>query len=239
MTMQTKSYRLLLVDSRVMFRQGLRALLRRFQDLVVVGEAADGLAAIDLAREARPDVVLIDIHASGADILRAMVDLRREVPEANVVVLTVDDEDSGFVLQAIRAGARGCISQDSEIEDLVKAIRLVAQGQAVLAPQSLTSLIDFITQPDSAVEAPRDVDRLTAREREVLDIVAQGVTNREVAERLCVTESTVRSHMHSILDKLQLSNRVQAATFALLARQAEREDAVHFQPQTTRIECRV
>ena len=239
MLMQTKAYRLLLVDSRLMFRQGLRALLKRFQDLEIVGDAADGTSALELARELQPDVVLIDIHVADADVLQTTADLRRELPRANVIIMSADADDPNFVFQAIRAGARGCVSQDGEVDDLAKAIRLVAQGQAVLGPRSLTSLIDLITRVESPVEQARVADRLTVREREVLELVAQGSTNREIAQRLFVSESTVRSHIHNILDKLQLTNRVQAATFALTKRQADRSESSWLQIQAPREECRV
>jgi len=239
MMMHTRTYRVFLVDSRSMFRQGLRALLRHFPDVVVAGEAADGLTMLELARERSPDVVLIGAQLSGADILQTTANIRREMPRANVIILTTDAEDSTFIFQAIRTGARGCISQDSDIEDLVKAIRLVGQGQAVLAPQSLTDLINLITQPESPTEHTRVLDRLTNREREVLNLISQGITNREIAERLCVTESTVRSHIHSILDKLQLTNRVQAATFALTARRTDRAEPRTLPVPASREECPV
>ncbi len=221
--MQIKAYRLLLVDSRSIFRQGLRALLKKYPDLDVVAEVADGWSALEKARELRPDVILINMHVAGSDVLQTAAELRLKVPGANILILTHDGEDPNFLYQAIRAGARGCISEDSEVADLVKAVRLVAQGQAVLGPESLTSLINMLIQPDAPSEQSR-VDRLTVREREVLELVAQGITNREIAERLYVSESTVRSHIHNILDKLQLSNRVQAAAFALTSRYGDRAD---------------
>lgn len=237
--MQTKTCRLLLVDSRAIIRQGLRALFRKFSDLEVVAEVADAWSALARARELCPDVILINIHVAGRDVLQMTADIRRDVPSSNVLILSSDGEDPNFLFQAIRAGARGCVSEDSDITDLVKAIRLVAQGQAVLGPESLTSLINLLTQPDTSTEQARVVDRLTVREREVLDLVAQGSTNREIAERLYVSENTVRSHIHNILDKLQVSNRVQAATFAMTTKQSERNDGAWSQPVLARNACRV
>lgn len=227
MMMQQKTYRLLLVDSRSMFRQGLRALLDRVDDLTVVGEATDCLETLEQARRLLPDLVLIHVHVAGGDIIQTTADLRRDLPSVRVIVLTADSNDPNLVYQAVRAGARGYVSQDSEVDDLVKAIRLVAQGQAVLAPQSLTSLVDLITQPQSPIERARVAHQLTLREREVLELVAKGITNREIARRLFVSESTVRSHIHNILDKLQLENRVQAATFVLANRESERVASWH------------
>src|SRR5579884_3996092 len=194
MMMQMKAYRLLLVDSRSIFRHGLRALLKKYPDLDVVAEVADGWSALEKARELHPDVILINMHFAGSDVLQTAAEIRHEVPGANILILTHDGEDPSFLYQAIRVGAKGCISEDSEIADLVKAIRLVAQGQAVLGPESLTCLINLLIQPDAPSEQSRVIDRLTVREREVLDLVAQGITNREIAERLYVSESTVRSH---------------------------------------------
>jgi DNA-binding NarL/FixJ family response regulator len=208
-----------------MFRQGLRALLERVDDLVVVGEASDCFGAIELARELLPEVILLDIHVPGCDIVRTTATIGREIPTTKIVILTGDSNDPNLVYQAIRAGARGYVSQDSQIDDLVEAIHLVAQGQAVLAPQSLTSLVDLITHPKMPAECDRIGDRLTTREHEVLELVSKGITNREIARRLFVSESTVRSHIHNILDKLQLSNRVQAAAFVLMSRDAERAPA--------------
>jgi len=225
MKMQIRTHRLLLVDSRVMFRQGLRALLERVDDLIVVGEASDCAEAIELARELQPEVILLDIHVPGCDIVQTTATIGREFPDTKIVILTGDSNDPNLVYQAIRAGARGYVSQDSQIDDLVEAIHLVAQGQAVLAPQSLTSLVDLITHPKMQPECDRIADRLTTRENEVLELVSKGITNREIARRLFVSESTVRSHIHNILDKLQLSNRVQAAAFVLMSRDSEQTTA--------------
>ncbi len=213
------TFRLLLVDSRSMFRQGLRALLERFQDLKIVGEAVSGHEAVEQVRQLHPDVVLIGLYPPGYDYLQAASNIRREFPQTKVVVLTMDSSDPDLVYRAIRAGARGYLPQDSGIDDLVDTIRSVARGQTALAPQSLNNLVNFITEPEHSIEQSRVSVRLSPREQEVLDLVAAGMTDREIAERLCISESTVRSHIHNILDKLQLTNRVQAAAFVLSSRQ--------------------
>ncbi len=222
----TGTFRLLLVDSRSMFRQGLRALLERFSDLNIVGEATSGLEAFEQVRSLQPDVVLIGLYAPGYDYLQAASNIRREFPQTKVVVLTMDSSDPDLVYRAIRAGARGYLPQDSEIDDLVDTIRSVARGQTALAPQSLNNLVNFITEPEHSIEQSRVSVRLSPREKEVLDLVAGGMTDREIAERLCISESTVRSHIHNILDKLQLTNRVQAAAFVLTSRQIKGHDVV-------------
>ncbi len=218
------TFRLLLVDSRSMFRQGLHALLERFPDLKVVGEAATGHEACDQARAFQPDVVLIGLYAPGYDYLQAAATIHRELPQTKVVILTMDSSDPDLVYRAIRAGARGYLPQDSGIDELVDTIRSVARGQTALAPQSLNNLVNFITEPEHSIEQPRVSVRLSPREQEVLDLVAGGMIDREIAERLCISESTVRSHIHNILDKLQLTNRVQAAAFVLTSRQIKGND---------------
>jgi|SRR5579884_2356724 len=227
MMLQQGTCQLLLVDSRSMLRQGLRALFERVDDITVVGEAADCAEALEQARKLQPDVVLIGIHIPGCNVVQATEELRRELPHTKVIILTEESNSANLIFQAIRAGARGYVSQDSELDDLVKAIHLVFQGQAVLAPQSLTSLVDLITQPQSLIGHTRAVTQLTVREREVLELVAKGITNRQIASRLFVSESTVRTHIHNILDKLQLENRVQAATYAMASRDRDRA-AVQF-----------
>ncbi|HZW33418.1 MAG TPA: response regulator transcription factor [Isosphaeraceae bacterium] len=218
------TWRVMIVDAHTMVRQGLRALLSGYPDLVVVGEAVDGASALARARQLQPDVILLDIQLPDGEGTETVAALHQQVPASRIIILTAATDDPDLVYRAIRAGALGFISKDGDVEELVKAIRAVGEGQAVLVPQSLTSLVAFITRaPAPAEEAPCLTERLSAREQEVLELVAQGCTNREIAERLVVSESTVRSHLHNILDKLQLSNRVQAATFALRQMQGERD----------------
>jgi two-component system nitrate/nitrite response regulator NarL len=196
-------------------------LLERFPDLKILGEAESGIEALEQAHRTQPDIVLMGIYAPGYEYLQAASNIRRELPHTKVVVLTTDSSDPDLVYRAIRAGARGYLAQESGIDELVNAIRLVATGQTALAPQSLNNLVNFITEPEHAMEQSRAAVRLSAREHEVLELVARGMIDREIAERLCISESTVRSHIHNILDKLQLTNRVQAAAFVLTSRQID------------------
>lgn len=214
----SRPHRLFLLDSRSMFRQGLRVLLERLPDLMVVGEATDGGDAIKQMRVLDPDLVLMGLYPPGYDYLQAASHIRGELPRVKIIVLTVDNSDPDLIYRAIRAGARGYLAQDSGIDELVSTIRLVAQGQTALAPRSLDSLVNFIAQPEHSIEHPRMAARLSIREQEVLGLVAQGLIDRDIADRLCIAESTVRSHIHNILDKLQLTNRVQAAAFVLTSR---------------------
>lgn len=205
-----------------MFRQGLRALLEDSPDLIVVGEAANGLEAVEKARELRPDIVLMDIQMPVCGGLEAVAILRDQLPTAKVIVLTVHGNDPDLVYRAIKAGAVGYVPKLSDIEDLVKTIRVVASGQAAIAPNSLTSLVAFLSAAqERPIETSSPVEKLSTREQEVLDLVAQGKSNREIGDILCISESTVRSHLHNILGKLELTNRVQAATYAMNLRQAD------------------
>lgn len=220
--MNLTTLRLLIVDDFTLFRQGLRTLLADAPDLVVVGEASDAAEAIAQTRLLRPDVVLMDLHLPEGDGLEATATITRELPSVKVIVVASDNRDPALVYQAIRVGAVGYVSKHSPVEELVEAVRRVARGEAILTPRSVTALVGFLREaadPTGTTRAP--TDGLSAREQEVLGLVAQGYSNRDIGERLCVTESTVRAHLHHILEKLHLSNRVQAATFALGIRPPE------------------
>ena len=215
--------RVFILDNRTVMRQGLRAALEKVADLIVVGEADGGPDVLDDIRDVQPDVVVVAEQSGvGAGDVPWIAGGGR-LP-ADVVLLTADGVDADLVYQAIRAGVRGFVSQQSGIDDLVKAIRLVAQGQAVLPPQSLDRLIDFIAQPPGTTGTRSVDERLSAREWEVLNLVARGSTNREIARNLFISESTVRSHIHNILEKLDLTNRVQAAAFVLSGRNAGKDE---------------
>lgn len=230
--MKEAALRILIVDDHTMFRQGLRVLLEEAPDLTIVGEAGDGFEAIEKTRALRPDIVLMDIRMPGCDGIQVASTLRHELPEVKVIILAVDIADSSLVYRAIRSGALGYVSKHNRIEELVHAIRQVARGEAVLTPQSLTSLVTLLREaPDVSTSRVPMLERLSAREQEVLNLLAQGKSNRDIANALCVTEGTVRAHIHNVLDKLHLSNRVQAATYALGITTAKNgrlaEDSLH------------
>ncbi|MEO8612611.1 MAG: response regulator transcription factor [Chloroflexota bacterium] len=199
--------RLLLVDDHAVVRQGLRMFLSLDPDFEIVGEAADGNAALKLARELQPDVVLMDLLMPGMDGIEATGILRKEMPDIEVIALTSVLEDSS-VVGAIRAGAIGYLLKDTEANELIRSIKAAAQGQVQLSPQAAARLM-------REVRAPESPEALTERETEVLRLLAQGQSNKEVARALSIGEKTVKTHVSSILGKLNVSSRTQAALYAV------------------------
>ncbi|GAA3511732.1 response regulator transcription factor [Actinocatenispora rupis] len=207
--------RVLLVDDQPLLRTGFRMVLGAEEDVDVVGEAGDGVEGVELARRLLPDVVLMDIRMprmDGVAATRAIVQARLPV---RVLILTTFDLDE-YVVGALRAGASGFLAKDVPAEDLVQAIRTVAAGEAVVAPRILRRLLDqfgtFLPDPDARTSDRIDV--LTEREREVLVLVARGLSNAEIAAELSVSETTVKTHVGHLLTKLDLRDRVQAVVLA-------------------------
>ena len=211
--------RVLVADDQPLIRGGFRMILEEQQDISVVGEAADGEAAVELTRRLSPDVVLMDVRMPGMDGIEATRRIVSESPAARVLVLTTFDLDE-YAFSALRYGASGFLLKDVRPAELAEAIRAVASGDAVVAPRVTRKLLDaFAGQlPDlrSSGEAPElpVLERLTGREREVLVRVAEGLSNAEIAEALFVSEATVKSHLGRILAKLGLRDRVQVVVFA-------------------------
>ena len=180
-------------------------------DMQVAGEAADGQEAIDLVRRERPDVVLMDIRMPRVDGIEAT----RQIAEITRVVILTTFELDEYVFDALAAGASAFLLKAARPEDLVHAIRVVAMGEALLAPSVTRRLIEeFAKRPEPAARKPKELDSLTEREREVLSEVARGLTNAEIAGRLHVSETTVKTHVAHLLDKLGLRDRVQAVILA-------------------------
>jgi DNA-binding NarL/FixJ family response regulator len=210
------SIRLLIVDDQELVRTGFRLFLETQDDLEVVGEAGDGQQAIERARELRPDVILMDIRMPRMDGVEATARLTSAgiEPPPRVLVLTTFDLDE-YVFGALRAGAAGLLLKDAPRERLIEAIRVVHGGDALLSPSITRRLIEnFAARTDPPQPPPSLLGQLTPREREVLALVARGLSNGEIAERLVITEATVKSHVGSLLMKLGLRDRVQAVVFA-------------------------
>jgi DNA-binding NarL/FixJ family response regulator len=210
------SIRLLIVDDQELIRTGFRLFLETHEDLQVVGEAGDGAEAVEQARRLKPDVVLMDIRMprmDGVEATARLVDAGIE-PPPRVLVLTTFDLDE-YVFGALRAGAAGFLLKDAPRARLVEAIRVIHEGEALLSPSITRRLIeDFAVRTDPIEQPAAVLEELTPREREVLVLVARGLSNAEIAERLVVTEATIKSHVGSVLMKFGLRDRVQAVVFA-------------------------
>lgn len=204
--------RVLIVDDQVLVRAGLRTILEEEDDIEVVGEAGDGQEAIAMAGTVAPDVILMDIRMPNMDGLEATRRICSAEAPPHIVILTTFDLDE-YVYEALRAGASGFLLKDALADDLIRAVRVAASGDALLAPSVTRRLIARFsgrhTLPSSA-----SLGSLTEREREVLLLVARGLSNQEVAQKLFLSETTVKTHVAHMLDKLDLRDRVQAVVLA-------------------------
>ena len=208
--------RVVVADDQTLVRAGFRVLVDSAPDLEVVGEAGDGLEAVELTRSARPDVVLMDIRMPRLDGLEATRRLAGPgtADPVRVLILTTFDLDE-YVFEALRAGASGFLLKDLPREDLVAAVRVVAAGEALLAPRVTRRLIEeFARRPAGAEPDPAALASLTAREREALELMARGLSNAEMAASLYVSEHTVKTHVGNVLAKLGLRDRIQAVILA-------------------------
>jgi len=209
-----KKLRLLLVDDQAMFREGLRTLLSLQRDFEIVGEAGDGAAAVEAARTARPDVVLMDLRMPGVGGVEATRRIKVAQPDARVIVLTTFEEDEE-VFAALRAGASGYLLKASPSEKLCEAIRLAARGESLLEPSVAAKLVAEFTRLAARVPAAVKpvvlAEPLSVREREVLRLLAEGLSNKEIGQRLNIAEGTVKNHMSQVLGKLGVLDRTQAA----------------------------
>jgi DNA-binding NarL/FixJ family response regulator len=208
------SVRVLIADDQALVRGGFRMILEAKEDMEVVGEAGDGAEAATLVEQLQPDVVLMDVRMPGVDGIEATRRIVASGSSARIVILTTYDVDE-YVFAALRAGASGFLLKDVRPAELAEAVRVVARGDALLAPGVTRRLLDRFAGvlPDDSAR-PQDLDELTEREVEVLRFVAMALSNAEIAARLVLTEATVKTHVSSVLRKLELRDRVQAVVYA-------------------------
>jgi two-component system, NarL family, response regulator LiaR len=206
--------RVLITDDHAMVRRGLAAFLKAFRDLELVGEAASGQEAILLAKEIAPDVILMDLMLPDMSGIEAMAQIKQCCPDVRMVALTSSKEHRA-VHDALRAGAIGYLLKDIGAEELADAIRAAYAGQPTLATEATQALIEVATRPQHATTVGHD---LTEREKEVLKLMVHGLSNPEIAEKLSVSRSTVKTHVSNVLSKLGVTSRVEAVTLAIQQR---------------------
>lgn len=209
----TEPIRVLIVDDHALFRSGIRLLLQRNPEFAVVGEAADGLDGVKRALELKPDIVLMDRHMPGVSGLDAIRLIRQDIPAARVIMLTVS-EDADDLTAALQGGACGYLLKTVDADVFLDALRRAMQGDSVVS-QEMTAKLVASLRKGAEPAAQNHLDRLTPREREILAHVAAGLSNKEIARKIDVAENTVKIHLQSILRKLELNNRVQAAIYAV------------------------
>lgn len=215
---------MLVVDDHALFRRGLISVLEPFADIAVVGEAGDGTEAIRAAADLMPDVVLLDIRMPKASGIDACAGIKSAVPTAKIVILTISDEEDDL-FQAIKEGATGYLLKDNSVEQLPEAVRATFEGQSFITPSMATKLLSEFTELAKNTPVSRDLPaaELTARETEVLKLVARGLGNREIGRELFITENTVKNHVRNILEKLHVHSRMEAAIYAYRSKLVEGE----------------
>lgn len=206
--MSSEPLRILIADDHLLFRDGLRALLKAAPDAELVGEATTGEEAIALAAELQPDVVLMDIQMPGGNGIDATRRILHDSPHVRVLMITMYEDDSS-VFTAMRAGARGYLLKGAKYDEVLRAVRAVGAGEAIFSPAIATRLIDYFANIRPAA-APQVFPELSVREREILTLIARGDRNVEIAERLYLSPKTVSNHVTNILDKLQVADRAHA-----------------------------
>ena len=207
---------MLIADDHPLFREGLRTVLEATDDLVVVGEAGDGAEAVRLTLAGGVDVALFDVHMPVLDGIEAARRVHTHAPELRVLMLTMFRDDAS-IFAALRAGARGYVLKDADRAELLGAVRAVGRGEAIFSPAIATRVLDHFARPHPTV-VPEAFPMLTARERDVLELLAQGRSNPQIAARLDLTRKTVSNYVSAILVKLQVRNRLEAAEQARRAR---------------------
>jgi len=209
-----KTQRILLVDDHIVFRKGTAAILALRADVEIVGEASDGLEAIERARETVPDIILLDINMPRCNGLEAAKVIKAELPHVHIIMLTVSD-DNRDLFTAIKNGADGYLLKNLEPAQLFDMVDMLGRGEAPVSGTLAAKILNEFRQPAPPVESKETHSELTTREIQVLELIVQGATNREIAATLSIAEDTVKIHLRNILEKLHLSNRIQAAVYAV------------------------
>ncbi|MDX1378329.1 MAG: response regulator transcription factor [Anaerolineales bacterium] len=226
MTEKSSDVRVLVVDDQQLIRDGIASMLDIQSGLSVIGTAKNGQDAIDQAMKIMPDVILMDIHMPVLDGIAATEKLRRELPDTQIVMLTTFDDDA-YIIRSLQAGACGYLLKDIPVHDLAQAVQLAHTGVYQLAPEIAGKLVGNLKMRDQAKTIEPSSYDLTKRELEVLGLIATGATNREIGEKLFVSEGTVKNHVSNILNRLGLRDRMQAAIFAIehdLVSQSDRDE---------------
>ena len=215
LTQRREPIRVVVVDDQELFRRGLIMLIAAEDDIDVVGEASDGDEAAELAASTVPDVVLMDVRMPKRSGIEACRTIKQVAPSAKIIMLTVSDEE-GDLYDAIKNGASGYLLKDASIDQVAQAIRVVADGQSLISPSMAAKLLEEFKSITSVGSKPDVImPKLTDRELEVLNLVARGLNNREIARDLYISENTVKNHVRNILEKLQLHSRMEAVMYAV------------------------
>jgi DNA-binding NarL/FixJ family response regulator len=210
-----EALRVLIVDDHALFRRGLQMVLASEPDIEVVGEASDGAEAVEKAKALRPNVVLMDVRMPKRSGIEAAGAIREELPEAKILMLTMSDEEADLY-EAIKAGASGYLLKEISIEEVPDAIRSVWAGQSRISPSMASKLLsEFAAMSQRGGDSKGAGAQLTPREMQVLKLVAQGLNNKDIAEKLFISENTVKNHIRNILDKLHLHSRMEAVVYAV------------------------
>ncbi|MFC7504257.1 response regulator [Nocardioides sp. CPCC 206347] len=209
--------RVAVVDDQELFRRGLTMLLGIEAGIEVVGEAGDGAEGVALAISTVPDVVLLDVRMPKQSGIEACVAIKEAVPMTKIIMLTVSDDEADLY-EAVKSGASGYLLKDSSIEEVAQGIRVVADGQSLISPSMAAKLIDEFKTMSTPERTAGTALKLTERELEVLRLVARGLSNRDVASQLAISENTVKNHVRNILEKLQLHSRMEAVMYAVRAK---------------------
>src|SRR5438093_6282277 len=214
--------RVLIVDDHALFRRGLQMVLRQEADIDVIGEAADGNEAVEMAQESMPDVILMDVRMPHRTGIEATHQIKELLPHVKILMLTISDEEADLY-EAIKAGASGYLLKEIPIEEVSDAIRSVWAGQSRISPSMASKLLtEFAAISKATEERPQmPAPRLTEREMEVLKLVAQGLNNRDIAKKLYISENTVKNHIRNILEKLHLHSRMEAVVYAVREKMIE------------------